>query len=1120
MQDLRDELCRITEQPRCEIRMTTKPFFWMTAALISIAAALFALSYFPRVFPIIAVDISMTRDDALSSAEQLAADKNWGPSKPRAAASFSLDRRLQTFVELEAGGVEAFAKTLDDAIYTPYTWRVRLFEEGNINEVTVLFRPDGRRFGFSEKIPEDAERPNISSDAAKALAVETAFDDWQIDLSNHELVETGKEEKPNGRIDHRFVYERGEKLGEGRYQVQLAVSGDRVSQVRPSVLVPQSFDRRYEEMRSANNGIAMGGSVGVALYVLVGCGFGFFFLLRRRTLLWRPALLLAVVITSAQILAGLNALPLAWLNYNTSLPSTSFLIQALLPIILNSLVLGVVLAFSFIAAEGLSRMAFPHHVQMWRIWSRESAPTYEIAGQTAIGYLAVPLMLTYLVLFYFIAGRFWGWWNPADTLANPDSLAHYLPWLTPFSMALQAGVWEECLFRAVPLAGAALIGERYGKRGLFIGVMLIIQVIIFGAAHANYPAQPAYARLIELIVPSLLFGLMYIRFGLLPAIILHFLFDIVLMSIPIFAAVGAGVDKAMIGLIVLTPALIVVVRGLQRGGLDVFDPALRNRGWQVSTPVTAEKVTEVTVQSEWPRWLIPVLAIVALLLFPTSSWLQFTSKVAIPTLEISSAEALAIAEQELKARNVVLPAQTQSLISVAGNPSPMGAFIWQTTDQSTYENMLGQWLHPPRYRVRFVRFEGDVAERADEWIITVTGDGEVRSVLHQLPEDAEGADLEEDAARTLAYAGLARELQIDAGTVRETSVVPKKQPARTDWRFTYSDTESEPLPLGERRVTVSVAGDQVVSAIPFVHVPEEWKRQQQSKIAMNVVGIMSSLSLVILLVCGLVAGIIAWSKGAINLRFVTMTSLTIAIIGIAGVVNNIPNALAGFSTAQPYGTQIMTTLVSNGMLLVVMIAAIGLNVALISTWRQNRTPVAAGTLITAGVLIALVRAGSDVFSYGLSTFQPAWPATTAAATMMPILAATIENANGFIINTVLFLLVFGFIDRLTNGGYHKRVFAIGMLFLFGALTANSNASGIIETWLIAALVSGITTVAIYWLVIRHDLAVIPIFVATAIVINLLPTGTEPYPGALAGNLLAIIVVGALGVVSFKALREQ
>jgi len=32
------------------------------------------------------------------------------------------------------------------------------------------------------------------------------------------------------------------------------------------------------------------------------------------------------------------------------------------------------------------------------------------------------------------------------------------------------------------------------------------------------------------------------------------------------------------------------------------------------------------------------------------------------------------------------------------------------------------------------------------------------------------------------------------------------------------------------------------------------------------------------------------------------------------------------------------------------------------------------------------------------------------------------------------------------------------------------------------------------------------FVATAVVINLLPTGTEPYPGALTGNLLAIKVV--------------
>ncbi|NIP59441.1 MAG: hypothetical protein GWM92_14035, partial [Gemmatimonadetes bacterium] len=63
------------------------------------------------------------------------------------------------------------------------------------------------------------------------------------------------------------------------------------------------------------------------------------------------------------------------------------------------------------------------------------------------------------------------------------------------------------LFRAVPLAGAALLGERFGRRRLWIGSALVLQAVIFAAAHANYPQQPAYARLVELLIPSLVFGL-------------------------------------------------------------------------------------------------------------------------------------------------------------------------------------------------------------------------------------------------------------------------------------------------------------------------------------------------------------------------------------------------------------------------------------------------------------------------------------------------------------------------------------------------------------------------------------------------------------------------------------
>ena len=115
----------------------------------------------------------------------------------------------------------------------------------------------------------------------------------------------------------------------------------------------------------------------------------------------------------------------------------------------------------------------------------------------------------YAIAFYTFVTKTLGWWSPADTDYNPNILAAYFPWLTSIGISLGAGFWEECLFRAVPLAGAALIGDRYGKRNLFIGLALGLQALIFAAAHANYPVQPAYARVVELLIPSLAFGFIY-----------------------------------------------------------------------------------------------------------------------------------------------------------------------------------------------------------------------------------------------------------------------------------------------------------------------------------------------------------------------------------------------------------------------------------------------------------------------------------------------------------------------------------------------------------------------------------------------------------------------------------
>ncbi len=147
-----------------------RPAFWILLAVVSIAATAIAVRLFPQAFSIVALDITMDRDRALSEARTIMARDGFGPPGFRQAASFTLDDETQTFVELEGGGKEAFTRLLRDGLYSAYTWRVRQFREGETNETLIQFTPDGQPYGFVEHLKEDAPGAALEPADARSRA--------------------------------------------------------------------------------------------------------------------------------------------------------------------------------------------------------------------------------------------------------------------------------------------------------------------------------------------------------------------------------------------------------------------------------------------------------------------------------------------------------------------------------------------------------------------------------------------------------------------------------------------------------------------------------------------------------------------------------------------------------------------------------------------------------------------------------------------------------------------------------------------------------------------------------------------------------------------------------------
>lgn len=1096
--------------------MFRKPVFWIVFIALSGVCAAAAYHYFPKAFPQVAVDLRMDRQSALSKAEELAQRNEWGPEYPRKAASYSLNSRVQHFIELEAGGVEAFREVIEGDLYSPYTWRVRLFQEQEVNEVEVRFTPQGEPYGFHEKLPEDEPGPAIPSDSARVIAEQAALEFMEVDLENYELVETSEELQPGERLDHSFVYERkDEQIGDAEYRLRLGVSGDKLTELHHFVRVPEAFDRRYSEMRSANSTLGMFAMIAAAvLFFGGGCVFGLFYLQRRREVIWKMPAMWGTGVAFLMMLTSFNQWPLLWMNYDTAVATQSFVLQQVMMILIGFIGMALIFSLIFMAAESLSRKAFPHHVQFWRIWSGKVAPSPYVLGITAGAFLLTGVEILYVTGAYFFSSNVMDWWVPSSALFDPDIVAQYFPWLTAVAAPLQAAFWEESLFRAIPIAGAVLIGRRYGGTLYWVIAAFALQALIFGAAHADYPQQPFYARSIELIIPSIVFGLLFYFFGLLPAILLHFWYNMVWFSMPLFAAdvPGIFVDKILIVLIGLIPFWIILFQWWRHRSFSEVPESELNQSWEPDPEpeeVAEEPERRITPELSPFYWKAGAVAGIAGVIL----WILFSDfRMHSPPVDINRAEAVQVAYDELERRGIELSDDWQPLSDVHSSLGTSGRFIWQEGGEEAFSTLMGHYLNPPRWHVRFVDFSRDVEERAEQYHVFITGTDSIYRFRHNLPEHRPGEELPEERAMNKADSTLQVVYDLNPDELELISAESSSLPERTDWSITYADTLFYTMEDGQARITINIAGDQVVDTRRFVHIPEQWSRDYQER--QTVSSIFQSVSgfiIILLVIAGLITAIVRWTKGRFSVPAFLSFGGLVALITIIDFFNGWQEMISGFSTAQPYLNQLLINIGGSFFGLIFVSGAVGLIAGLVHRWQApvSREPNLRISLFA--LFPALLITGLAALASGLSTTSdPAWGDFGPADAGIPILAVVLNSLQDFIFVSLLFLTIFTFMNTLTDRWSRNTRLYGTLLFLLGfPLVGVYEVSGV-TSFLIAGAAVGAAMLLLYSLLIRAHLPLVILMAAILAILGEVVNLVSPaWPGAVAGFFLSVLVVAAV-----------
>jgi membrane protease YdiL (CAAX protease family) len=1039
---------------------------------VALTAAATAAWLFPRAFPIVALKQSLTREVAIARADSFFRAHSLAPLGARTAVRFQGDDSLRTFVELAGGGHDSLNALVRGKDVAPFIWSVRAFVPGNPREARVHFAPDGRIIGFERKLADADRRPTVSADSGQRLA-ERALDTWINDKANRWKLVTSSYEtkKTSGRVDRTYNFERVDRRIAGApIRAEVGISGDLPSRLRPYVEIPESFRRRYAEMRSSNDLLALLASLGILAVAIIGI-IALARFARERRVRWREPMIVGSVIGVLALAAGLNELAGSWYSYDSAMsPRTFQAMQVMLAILLGGST-ALLVGFTLAAAEAATRTAFPRHLDWWKLWQYRG--TREVAARVGGGYAVAAIAFAYVSIFYLVTRSLFGWWVPSELLDDPNQISSPMPWISGIAVSLNAGVWEESLFRALPLSLLSLwIGRRSGRRWL-MAAGVVASALIFGFAHSNYESWPPYSRGVEIFVDACFWAVLFINFGLLVTVIAHFLYDLVLFGL--FAASGTAVEyrvtAAIILLALLTPALVVVWQWAKQRG---FVPAPEEARFSAWTPTTAEEAAAplaprqagvFTARSRRLALAAAAISFVAAVGLPPRPTLG-------PRFTADRARAIETADSMLVARGGN-PAAWKHLTGI-GRDTLEGwpRFLVEHKLVGEAQRFASSYAPATWWTVRYVHTAGTAPERTEEWRVRVWPDGRPLDARHLIPDSARRDSADSLALRRIALASLSGE-GLDTSTLEESEFKEVARPARRDATVTYTDT-SVKLPEGAAaRTWVQIAGDEPLVARRGVELPESFLRadRQRQTDRMMIAG-----ACILLLFAFVATGAIFVKRrrpillddGMLGRRDTYVLVGTLIVLATLSSLNSLPSKLFRYDTSQPWSSFVGTTALSLVVSIPAVLILFALWLALGALRRRVGIPMLAGRFsrqASRDMLIAGVGLGGVLFAASqLSALVQRGSVPDTPTTVLNDFISLLAGVTDVPMVAMMSVAIVG-IPLLVVAGLSQRsslrvLMAAGMLALVGGAVWALAPAGDVHPWSAALAIVRVAVVAV------------------------------------------------------------
>src|SRR5690348_9635365 len=788
----------------------------VVAIVVSAISLVIGIKYFSLAFPEASLTLRVNRADSLTIAQNFLSSRGFSTGGYRHVAIFTYDDDSKTYLE-RTQGLAAMNRLTRGPIHL-WRWSHRWFKPQQKEELRVDVDTQGQVVGFDHEIPDAAPGASLTSDQARQIAAQFLQDTMHRNLSGLEFSDTQSEKRP-ARVDYSFTWkQKNVNLGSGSYRLEVEVDGDQVASYSEYVKIPDQYLRDYQSLRSRNISAQV---VDEVFWILLSLAMLVILVkrLRDHDVPLRMAAGFGIVGSVLYFLEQLNSFSLSQFGYSTTDSYSSFMAGYFRDAILSALGVGALIFLLVASAEPVYRERLGGLASMRRTLSWRGLRSRSFFIATVVGIAMTFFFFAYQTVFYLTADKL-GAWAPAD-IPFSNLLNTRIPWAAVLLMGFLPAVSEELQFRAF---GIPFLAKIFRSRA----AGLILAAFIWSFLHSAYPNQPFFIRGLEVGIAGIIIGVIMLHFGIIATLIWHYSVDalytafLLLRSPNNYLRVSGGLTAG----IMLIPLIIALI-AYMRSGTFSDDSDLSNESVGIrrapSRELVAEAENSVTYQPlKKSRILTAGILFVVLVAAAFIPAYRFGRDV---TLRFARSAAKRSATAYLAGQGVKVREYHQAAWLVENvDPLTLRYFLEHLSVKES-EQIYRRSTRLVLWEVRFFK----PMQKEEYGVFVDPADNRVFGDRHSLDENAPGATLSPDAARSIAEDFL-RQKGYKLSEFELQNSESRRREGREDYTLTWQVKPDNPLNVGEAhfRIAVNVAGDQVIGTSRYFKVPEDWTRQREA----------------------------------------------------------------------------------------------------------------------------------------------------------------------------------------------------------------------------------------------------------------------------------------------------